>query len=42
MGGAAAAVEEAGPAEGVSPGADAGDRAAVRVVAGERLERGAG
>ncbi len=37
VGGAAAAVEQAGPAEGVGPGADAGDRAAVRVVGGERL-----
>jgi len=42
VGGAAAAVEETGAAEGIGPGADAGDRAAVGVMGGERLERGVG
>ena len=41
VGGAAAAVEEMSPAEGVGPGADAGDRAATCVMGGKRLERGA-
>ena len=42
LGGAAAAVEQTCPAEGVGPGADAGDGAAIRVMGGERLERGVG
>jgi hypothetical protein len=39
MGGAAAAVEQTCPPEGVGPGADAGDGAAICVMGGERLER---
>jgi hypothetical protein len=42
VGGAAAAVEETCPAEGIGPGADAGDRAALCVMRGERLECGVG
>ena len=43
VGGAAAAVEQAGPAERVGAGADAGDRAAARVVGGAAGRRvGAG
>jgi hypothetical protein len=42
VGGAAAAVEQTRPAEGVGPGADAGDGAAICVMGGERLERGVG
>jgi hypothetical protein len=42
VGGAAAAVEQACPAESVGSGADAGDGAAICVMGGERRERGVG
>jgi hypothetical protein len=40
VGGAAPAVEQAGPPQGIGPGADAGDSAATGVMSGEHFQRG--